>query len=560
MYTSQKSALTSDDIAGIQAIYGAPAPDSNNNSFSTATNLNQKINSSSLTAMVTGVNLTTTSDLDYYTFTAPCGSSSKLTVNVQSTGLSLLAPTLTLYAANQTTVLGSATGSGTLGCSLSVTIAGITAGQVFYVKVGSAVSTAFGTGAYALTLNFGTGPSPTVPRPNTQTLASGTPTTSGGYGDGAHGFNLAALTGSLSPLLTASTTILAEVPGRLWIDDDVHSDQFAGIPAVGIVHSLSPKAVAADIPVHTPIELSFGLPAFIASPISLWTHAPQSLVSSNYLARTWIADGPHSLPASSSTTVTTAFPLDFPLSGVGSKNIPSGDFSIPIGVELAPTDKYGPDENGSSPEEQSREGITPAVGAALPTPAASLHDPWTVPSLLFRGAEEESEISQLRENPDDHSWQLVAAMAGFIGLNRRAIRGHQQRRRQQTEAKELVAERRRMPRFPCWLDSSCWPLGRPAIERCQSIVQNVSSGGVNLVLRRPFDEGTILVMEVKGAGTAKRRCVVGRVLHVVELEQGVWQLGCVFEQSVDDECVHELLLGGLQTGALAIGNENGEGP
>jgi hypothetical protein len=80
-----------------------------------------------------------------------------------------------------------------------------------------------------------------------------------------------------------------------------------------------------------------------------------------------------------------------------------------------------------------------------------------------------------------------------------------------------------------------------------------------LVLRRPFDEGTILVMEVKGAGTAKRRCVVGRVLHVVELEQGVWQLGCVFEQSVDDECVHDLLLGGLRAGALAIGIERGEG-
>jgi hypothetical protein len=49
------------------------------------------------------------------------------------------------------------------------------------------------------------------------------------------------------------------------------------------------------------------------------------------------------------------------------------------------------------------------------------------------------------------------------------------------------------------------------------------------------------------------------VLHVVELEPGVWQVGCVFEQSFDDECVHDLLLGGLRTGALAIGNENGEG-
>src|SRR5215831_537364 len=92
MYTTQKNSLTSDDVAGIQAIYGAPPQDSPNNTFSTATNLNKQIDPNSLTALVTGVNLSTTSDLDYYTFTAPCGSSSKLTVNVQSTGLSLLAP------------------------------------------------------------------------------------------------------------------------------------------------------------------------------------------------------------------------------------------------------------------------------------------------------------------------------------------------------------------------------------------------------------------------------------------------------------------------------------
>src|SRR5205807_2244991 len=51
--------------------------------------------------------------------------------------------------------------------------------QVFYVKVQGADSTAMSTGAYALTLNFGTGASPTVPLPNTQTL-NGNPISSGG--------------------------------------------------------------------------------------------------------------------------------------------------------------------------------------------------------------------------------------------------------------------------------------------------------------------------------------------------------------------------------------------
>src|SRR5262249_55623814 len=48
----------------------------------------------------------------------------------------------------------------------------------FYVKVAAADTTAFGTGAYALVLNFGNNPAPTVTPPNTQTL-NGNPLSSG---------------------------------------------------------------------------------------------------------------------------------------------------------------------------------------------------------------------------------------------------------------------------------------------------------------------------------------------------------------------------------------------
>src|SRR5205823_4497165 len=61
----------------------------------------------------------------------------------------------------------------------TITVSGVVPGQVFYVKVTGADSTAFGTGAYALTLNFGAGSSPTVPLPNTQT-ANGSPLQGGG--------------------------------------------------------------------------------------------------------------------------------------------------------------------------------------------------------------------------------------------------------------------------------------------------------------------------------------------------------------------------------------------
>jgi len=128
--------------------------------------------------VVTG-DITTTSDVDYYTVTAPQLTSSTLTVGVQSSGLSLLSPKVTVYASDGVTVLGSAGTTGQYGATLSVTVNNVTAGSQYYVKVAGADSTVFGTGAYALTLNFGTGASPAVPLPNT-TLANGNPTQGGG--------------------------------------------------------------------------------------------------------------------------------------------------------------------------------------------------------------------------------------------------------------------------------------------------------------------------------------------------------------------------------------------
>jgi hypothetical protein len=102
-------------------------------------------------------------------------------VTVQSSGLSLLAPQVTVLAADQSTPLGSANGLGQYGTTLTVTLNNqVSAGQQIYIKVtGADTTAAFNTGAYALTLNFGTGSSPTVPLPNTQT-ANGDPLSSGG--------------------------------------------------------------------------------------------------------------------------------------------------------------------------------------------------------------------------------------------------------------------------------------------------------------------------------------------------------------------------------------------
>ena len=184
-YNAMKTALSPDDIAGIQSVYGGARKQdaydavSSNGTFATATDLTGSIDPTSLAAVVNNLDITTTSDVDTYVFTAPTGTSGTLQLNVQSSGLSLLSPKVTVYAADQTTVLGSASGLNQDGTTLSVSVSGVTAGQVIYVKVQGADTTPFSTGAYALTLNLGSGATPTVPLPSTAT-PNGNPISAGG--------------------------------------------------------------------------------------------------------------------------------------------------------------------------------------------------------------------------------------------------------------------------------------------------------------------------------------------------------------------------------------------
>ncbi len=185
-YGSVKSALTGDDIAGVRNIYSNNAgrsPDqfgSLNNSFASAANLNGYVNALTSTALVSNLDITTAGEKDYYTLNAPLLTGGTVSISAQSQGLSLLAPTLTVYAADQVTVLGSTSGYGHYGTTLTLNLTNkIAAGQQFYVKVGGADSTAFGTGAYALTMSFAGLPLPAVPLPNTQ-VVNGSPLSGGG--------------------------------------------------------------------------------------------------------------------------------------------------------------------------------------------------------------------------------------------------------------------------------------------------------------------------------------------------------------------------------------------
>ncbi|HLJ91691.1 MAG TPA: matrixin family metalloprotease [Gemmataceae bacterium] len=167
--------LTADDIAGIRSLYSGGAPRSPDgfgfytNSFQTAADLTGAFSPVSEIFYGTSLDITDPGQAEYYRLLAPYGSSSQLTVTIQSCGLSLLSPDVVLYDAYQRPI-AEASGYGQYGTTISVTVGGVIPTQLFWLRVSGAEDSPLGIGRYALILNFGTGSSPIISSANTATL------------------------------------------------------------------------------------------------------------------------------------------------------------------------------------------------------------------------------------------------------------------------------------------------------------------------------------------------------------------------------------------------------
>jgi Matrixin len=168
VYDGIKTALDADDIAGIQSLYGAPQYDRFNNSgthnstFLTAVNLNTYLASGEI--MLSGLDHTVATQLQWYAVTVPAGNSGSMLVTLQSSNLSSLAPTLDIYNASLQQV-ATASLPNTYGGTVWTTTS-VTAGQKYYIEVVSPYS--YGrVGAYGLEVNFTSNSMPPIQPPNT---------------------------------------------------------------------------------------------------------------------------------------------------------------------------------------------------------------------------------------------------------------------------------------------------------------------------------------------------------------------------------------------------------
>jgi hypothetical protein len=155
-----RNALSADDIAAIRALYG-PRLDTNekqiaNGSMATATSIKYPVDSDKFTAttpLVAFGDITTSTDVDFLKVKSAKNYTGPMTIRVQTSGISLLEPRMTVYDSSGT-VLGQAQSTNLLGSVVTVRVPQVKPDKTYYVKVESAAADEFGIGRYGVAVTF----------------------------------------------------------------------------------------------------------------------------------------------------------------------------------------------------------------------------------------------------------------------------------------------------------------------------------------------------------------------------------------------------------------------
>jgi hypothetical protein len=108
-----------------------------------------------------------------------------------------------------------------------------------------------------------------------------------------------------------------------------------------------------------------------------------------------------------------------------------------------------------------------------------------------------------------------------------------------TSVATSAADRRAWVRHDCLLPShGCHYDGNDFVH-WQGLVFDLSQGGAQILLNRPFDAGATL--EVEFDSPKPLPVVRARVVHVVEYSAGNWLAGCLFDPIVSLERLDAIL-------------------
>src|SRR5262249_33668980 len=101
-------------------------------------------------------------------------------------------------------------------------------------------------------------------------------------------------------------------------------------------------------------------------------------------------------------------------------------------------------------------------------------------------------------------------------------------RPRQAAAQPRRSERRAAVRFQTTLDSRCQPVALVK-EKCWSArVNDISVGGLRLIVPRRFEPGTLLTVRIDSPDLKSHTTQLVRVVRLSHDKPRQWTLGCVF--------------------------------
>jgi hypothetical protein len=104
-----------------------------------------------------------------------------------------------------------------------------------------------------------------------------------------------------------------------------------------------------------------------------------------------------------------------------------------------------------------------------------------------------------------------------------------------------AGDRRAWKRYSCNLEGKCQPLLGGKEVHWMGMVQEVSRGGIRLVLNRRFEVGTLLQVEIRRQQKGNTDLLLVRVVHVMAERPQWWALGCAFVGEITDDEIQLLL-------------------
>jgi hypothetical protein len=150
-YSGVRAGLGAADITQIQSLYGGPRrPDiwegtGGNNTLATA---------ATITTPNIAADITNPGETDFFQYTIPTYFGGSMTVEVQTSGVSLLTPSLTVYNSSFQ-VISSASSTNPLSSNAIAYVSYLMPGQTYYFQIAGARSDVFGVGSYRLKLFSG---------------------------------------------------------------------------------------------------------------------------------------------------------------------------------------------------------------------------------------------------------------------------------------------------------------------------------------------------------------------------------------------------------------------